>query len=132
MSQTPNTVYTALEGSSRKRRKSPQEPIYKLSVDAGQRKIYLEKRDSSGFVNFDTTYAILSQTSGSISLDLWSAKNKCLLGTLTNQENQWKSENILQIVEELKSAEILVKEKTKPTPCKTNRQPSIAQKIESL
>ncbi len=114
MNESPHTnpVYVALEDKfTASASTTNPEPVFEISIDPVARKIHLEKTLGKGFLRFEATQAMYIQKGDNIKIGLWSIKNKKLLGTLTNQQGQWSTEDLQKIGEELKTVGVKFKEK---------------------
>jgi len=106
-----NPVYVALESKFSPSAANTPEPIFEISINPDTQKISLEKLQGRGFLRFEATQVMFIQKGDLINIGLWSIKNKKLLGTLTNQQGQWSTEDLQQIRQEFKAAGVKVKEK---------------------
>ncbi|OJJ18742.1 hypothetical protein BKI52_24385 [marine bacterium AO1-C] len=111
-----NPVYVALESKFSPSSADTPEPVFEISIDPSTQKINLQKAQGGGFLRFETTQVKFIQIEDVIKIELWSIKNNKLLGTLTNKEGQWSTEDLLQIRQELKIARVQIQEKVQHRP----------------
>ena len=111
-----NPIYVALDSKFAPSSANTPEPVFEISIDPSTQKINLEKAQGGGFLRFETSLVRYIQKEDVVTIELWSIKNKKLLGTLTNKEGQWSTEDLLKIRQELKIGGAQVQERVQHRP----------------
>ncbi|HAS39457.1 MAG TPA: hypothetical protein DCS93_03220 [Microscillaceae bacterium] len=87
--------------------------VYNLSLEPAAQRVHLTKHKKKGYVNFAKTYALFTEEGLFVSIGFWSPASGQLHGTITNEDDRWDRDDILEMVSLLEQAGMQVKRQVK-------------------
>ncbi|OJJ18739.1 hypothetical protein BKI52_24370 [marine bacterium AO1-C] len=87
--------------------------VYGLRIEEAQQRVYLTKHKKKGYVDFAKTYALFTEEGLFVSIGFWSIASGQLHGTITNEDDRWDRDDVLEIVTLLEQAGMQVKKRVK-------------------
>jgi len=87
--------------------------VYNLRIEPAANRVHLTKHKQKGYVNFSKTYALFTEEGLFVSIGFWSPASGQLHGTITNEDDRWDRDDILEMVSLLEQAGMQVKRQVK-------------------